>query len=349
MRWGRTYFAMQALAGAAWWVAVFASPFVRETTLGGLNPVVVAVFDIPLFVAASAVAAFGVKSAAMLTAGWTGFVAIALAVYATITGEAGWGVLAMVAAAGASVIALALFVLGRVPTEWIIFGPFAFRPAASRSTAVPHVASTFRQITVFWGLFLVVIPIIIAILERRWAVAFPFPAFAGPVGIAVLLAASALGISAAFVMSTLGDGTPLPSAMPNRLVIAGPYLWVRNPMALSGIVQGVAVGLILSSWLVIAYAIVGSVLWNYAIRPLEESNLEERFGDEFRRYREAVRCWIPRIPSTYRWTTSRRGRRKPSMYGRPRPAAAKVLPRRPLHEGPGSGGSEASMSPTSTK
>ncbi|MGO4690123.1 methyltransferase family protein [Glaciibacter sp. 2TAF33] len=244
----------------------------------------------------SAVAAFGVKGAAVATAGWTGFVTVALALNATFTAEAGVGVLAMVAATAGSVVALCLVLIGRVPTAWIAAGPFAFRPAAIRSTAAAHVVSTFRQILVFWGLFLVVIPLIIAVLEQRWAVSFAFPTFAAPAGVAVLVAASAIGISSAFVMSTQGSGTPLPSAMPNRLVIAGPYLWVRNPMALCGIVQGVAVGLILSSWLVLAYAIAGSLLWNYAIRPLEESDLEERFGDEFRRYRDTVRCWIPQVP-----------------------------------------------------
>jgi protein-S-isoprenylcysteine O-methyltransferase Ste14 len=298
MRWGQRYFAVQAIAGATWWVAVFASPFVRETTLGGLDPVAVAVFDIPLFVVASAVAACGVKGAALASACWTALVAIALAVYATVTTEAGWGVLAMAGATAGSVVALCLMVTGRVPTGWIIRGPFAFRTAAIRSTAAKHVISTFGQIVVFWGLFLVAIPFIATVLEQRWAVALPFPSFSGLLGIAVLLAASALGVSSAFVMSTLGSGTPLPSAMPNRLVIAGPYLWVRNPMAVSGIVQGIAVGLILSSWLVIAYAIAGSLLWNYAIRPFEESDLEERFGDEFRRYRDTVRCWIPRVPSS---------------------------------------------------
>ena len=45
--WGRRYFGVQAIAGAAWWVAVFASPVVREATLGSLDPVIVAVLDIP--------------------------------------------------------------------------------------------------------------------------------------------------------------------------------------------------------------------------------------------------------------------------------------------------------------
>ena len=88
--------------------------------------------------------------------------------------------------------------------------------------------------------------------------------------------------------------------MPNRLVIAGPYRWIRNPMAVAGIVQGAAVGLIMHSWLVIAYAIAGSLVWNYAIRPLEEGDLEKRFGQDFEDYRAAVRCWIPRIPKVQR-------------------------------------------------
>jgi len=296
MRWGRTYFAAQAIAGAAWWVAVFTSPPVSDVTLGGLNPISVAAFDVPLFVGASALAALGVRGAAVVSTCWTGVVAIALAGYATVTTEAGWGVVIMAAAAAGSALALCLVVLGRIPTDWIIRGPFAFRPATVRPIASAHMVSTFTQIAVFWGLFLVVLPLIIAVLEQRWAIALPFPVFGGPAGVAVLVAASALGIWSAVVMSTLGNGTPLPSAMPNSLVIAGPYRWVRNPMAVSGIVQGVAVGLILSSWLVIVYAVAGSLLWNYAIRPHEEADLEQRFGAEFRRYRDAVRCWLPRMP-----------------------------------------------------
>jgi protein-S-isoprenylcysteine O-methyltransferase Ste14 len=299
---GRAYFGVQAIAGGLWWIAVFTMPWVRNATLGDLDAVAIAIFDVPLFVIASAGAAIGVRVAAIVNTGWTCLVAGALATYATLTGQAGWGVLLMIASAAGSVVALSVLRTGRVPVDWIVRGPFAFRPARIRRTTVTHVAATFGQIFVFWGLFLVVIPSVIALLEQRWDLTPSFPPGVQFVGLALLGCASALGIWSAIVMSTLGQGTPLPSAMANHLVIAGPYRWVRNPMALAGISQGVAVGLILESWLVVAWAVAGSLVWNYVIRPFEETDLEERFGGEFLRYRSAVRCWVPRFPNSERLT-----------------------------------------------
>ena len=185
---------------------------------------------------------------------------------------------------------------GRLPTEWIVSrGPFAFRPADARASASSHLAATVVQIVIFWGFFLGAVPLALAFVEQRWGLTIPFPPTSGPSGFVVFLLASALGLWSAAAMSTRGGGTPLPAAMPNRLVIAGPYRFVRNPMAMAGISQGVAVGLMLSSWLVIAYSIAGSLVWNYVIRPLEESDLEARFDDAYRRYRMSVRCWWPRL------------------------------------------------------
>ncbi|MFB2583696.1 methyltransferase [Herbiconiux liukaitaii] len=301
---GRAYFAVQALGGAAWWVAVFAWPAVREATLGGLDPVIVAAFDIPLFVLGSAIAASGVRAAAVVASGWTVLVAVALAVYATVTTEAGWGVLIMAVAAAGSLLAVTAIVLGRIPTKWAVRGPFAFRAARGGRPVAEHVAGTFAQIVVFWGLFLVVIPLGIVWLEERWGVGIHLPP--GParpvetallvLGAVLLVLASGLGVWSAVVMSTIGGGTPLPSATAARLVVAGPYRWVRNPMAVAGIVQGAAVGLLLGSWLVVAYAVAGSLVWNLAIRPHEEADLQQRFGPAFTAYRRAVRCWIPRVP-----------------------------------------------------
>ena len=112
---------------------------VREATLGGLDPLVVAVLDVPLFVVGSALAAAGIRAAAVIATAWTLLVTLALAGYATITTEAGWGVVAMAAASAGSVVALLEVILGRVPTEWIMRGPFAFRVARPRQgRAVEH-------------------------------------------------------------------------------------------------------------------------------------------------------------------------------------------------------------------
>ncbi|MGW8483386.1 methyltransferase family protein [Microbacterium sp. NPDC055903] len=291
---GRWYFAVQALLGAAWWSMVFTTDAVRRLTLGELDPVLVAALDIPLFVIASALVALGMCWAVWIVVPWTALVAVCMATYATITTSAGWGALLMVGAAVAGAGAGFLVVFGRFPTERILRGPFAFRPAAPGTTG-RHVRRTVLQLIVFWGVFLLLAPAVIAAVERRWRLDIDLPFGVRAAGAVVLIAASALGIWSALAMSTRGAGTPLPSETASRLVVSGPYRFVRNPMAVAGITQGVAVGMLAGSWLVILYALCGSVMWNALVRPLEEDDLERRFGDDFRAYRDRVRCWVPRL------------------------------------------------------
>lgn len=292
---GRAYFAAQAVAGAAWWVAVFSSDAVREATLGRLDPVPVALLDIPLFVIGSAIAATGRWAALWIVPAWTAFATAGIVVYATLTGAAGWGAVLMIAATAGSVTSALLVARGHLPSEWMLIGPFAFRTARPESRRA-LLGLTGLQVMVFWVLFLAVIPAVIVWLEHRWQVAISVPAAVPVAGGVLLVSASALGLWSAHTMSTLGQGTPLPAALPRRLVVAGPYRWVRNPMAVAGIGQGVAVGLIAGSWLVVVYAICGSAVWNHLIRPHEEADLSARFGAEYDRYRAFVACWVPRLP-----------------------------------------------------
>ena len=106
----------------------------------------------------------------------------------------------------------------------------------------------------------------------------------------------ALGLTSGAVMAVRGRGTPLPADCPRELVVAGPYRFVRNPMAVAGLAQGVAVGIFLGSPVVVAYALAGGPAWHLLVRPWEEADLERRFGEPYRRYRAAVRCWLPRFP-----------------------------------------------------
>ena len=171
--------------------------------------------------------------------------------------------------------------------------PTLFRPARPRSTAA-NILWTAAQSVVIWGLALAVGPALLVGLERQLGVTglrfAPHPI----VAIVLFVACSALNLSAGVALAARGHGTPLPMACPRDLVVAGPYRHVRNPMAVAGIGQGIAVAVWLGSWIVLLYAAAGAVLWHVAIRPAEERDLAARFGSAYEAYRSAVLLWWPR-------------------------------------------------------
>lgn len=167
------------------------------------------------------------------------------------------------------------------------------RVAAPRSPAI-NLAKTLGQIAVFWSVFLLVLPRQLQALERALALpAFHVPAQVPVAGVLFALL-SALGLWSGATMAWLGSGTPLPLDTARELVVRGPYALVRNPMAVAGLGQGFAVGLGLGSWAVLLYVLVGAFLWQCLVRPREEAELLRRFGPAYARYRQAVRCWVPR-------------------------------------------------------
>lgn len=170
---------------------------------------------------------------------------------------------------------------------------------------------TLGQTVVFWSLFLLVLPVGIVVLETQLGLdgwRFGSPAWAWCGGLLFALG-GALGLTSGWVMAVRGRGTPLPADCARELVVVGPYRYVRNPMAVAGLTQGVAVGLLLGSPAVVAYALLGGPVWHLFVRRWEEADLERRFGDPYCRYRAAVWCWLPRL----------RGYR-PTDVDRPEPA-----------------------------
>lgn len=164
---------------------------------------------------------------------------------------------------------------------------------ANPSSANWILLKTFVQIFVVWSLILVVFPYMITILEDKLEVSrlnFPFQKIIGGV---FFIGISFVGLASAYTMSKIGKGTPLPLDSPTDLVISGAYKYVRNPMAVSGIGQGLAVALFLGSPLVAIYALMGAFIWQFIFRPLEEEDLRKRFGADYENYCRQVRCWIP--------------------------------------------------------
>jgi protein-S-isoprenylcysteine O-methyltransferase Ste14 len=167
------------------------------------------------------------------------------------------------------------------------------RPAST----LCNLLKTLAQSGTMWLIFLVLGPAIIWNIERAlgWSRFYLAFAWQREITVALFAAGWLLAWCSAFFLVTRGQGTPLPAASPCRLVIVGPYRHIRNPMALASLGQGAAIALFFGSPLMIAYISIGIMLWNYFARPWEEYDLERRFGEDYRRYKSQVRCWVPRL------------------------------------------------------
>jgi protein-S-isoprenylcysteine O-methyltransferase Ste14 len=114
-------------------------------------------------------------------------------------------------------------------------------------------------------------------------------------GLVLLILGLGLFVSSLRRFATEGEGTLAPWDPPRRLVIRGPYRYVRNPM-ISGVVFvlfGEALLLLSRPHAMWALIFLGA---NFVYIPLlEETGLKLRFGDSYREYCRHVPRLIPRL------------------------------------------------------
>jgi len=290
-----SYFLVQAIGTAAWWGLLVAYPpsvkwfQPNDWPVGSLMSFWLA--DLVLMVAGSVTAAIGVwrmnlwaGSVVWTVAGVVWYPTLVCVATSVQTGEAWIASSMMVCMAGLS-LAMAT-----------IHGKAGQSPATIRVTTMnrwPALLWTLGQTTIFWIAFLWILPMGIVELEQHieWN-AFSHP-FQTASSATLFFVASCLGLGSGITMAIRGNGTPLPTATAPCLVIAGPYRFVRNPMAVAGIIQGMAVGWYLGSVSVIVYSFAGAVLWHIAVRPVEEHDLAGRFGENYARYQSQTGLWVP--------------------------------------------------------
>jgi len=135
-------------------------------------------------------------------------------------------------------------------------------------------------------------------LFTRWHVPGPMSpsaVLAIAIGGVLLVLAIAVLIRAfaRFVME--GRGTPAPIAPPDRLVVGGDYRFVRNPMYLALITAILGQAMIFDSLGLLVYAVTVWAITAAFVHWYEEPVLLKRYGDDYRRYRQAVRAWLPRL------------------------------------------------------
>lgn len=81
----------------------------------------------------------------------------------------------------------------------------------------------------------------------------------------------------------------------HRLVMHGPYRWVRHPMYTALMLVGLAIVLISANWPVAFITIPGMTLAVVLRIPHEETMMVERFGDQYLNYMHQTGLVFPRL------------------------------------------------------
>jgi protein-S-isoprenylcysteine O-methyltransferase Ste14 len=113
------------------------------------------------------------------------------------------------------------------------------------------------------------------------------------VGLVLVALGGGLAIWCILTFALVGKGTPAPFDPPRKLVAAGPYRWVRNPMYIGAGAALAGAALFYQSAALVAFAAGFLLVTHLFVVFYEEPTLERTFGAQYADYRNAVPRWIP--------------------------------------------------------
>jgi protein-S-isoprenylcysteine O-methyltransferase Ste14 len=152
---------------------------------------------------------------------------------------------------------------------------------------------TITYATVFAGFLLIYLPArVLAWSGISRPVTIDAPQIIGMI-VGSFGALVALWCISAFVW--IGNGTPAPFDPPRRLVIRGPYRFVRNPMYTGGGLVLAGAALFYESTLLLAYGALFLLAAYLFVKWYEEPTLRRTFGQEYQAYCHRVRRWWPGV------------------------------------------------------
>lgn len=145
--------------------------------------------------------------------------------------------------------------------------------------------------TVFIGVVLIYLPA----RALSWAgidrpARFGLPQLLGTIA---TVGGAALAVWCILSFAVIGRGTPAPFDPPRRLVIRGPYRYVRNPMYLGAGLALAGAALFYQSGALLAYAVVFLLAMHAFVVWYEEPTLRQTFGEGYEAYLQRVRRWLP--------------------------------------------------------
>jgi protein-S-isoprenylcysteine O-methyltransferase Ste14 len=150
---------------------------------------------------------------------------------------------------------------------------------------------TITYATVFIGALLIYLPARIL----SWSGLVRPSTMAAPqiFGIVIGSAGALLALWCISTFIWIGKGTPAPFDPPRRLVIRGPYRFVRNPMYIGGVLALAGAALFFLSAPLLVYAACFLLAAHLFVVFYEEPTLRGSFGQDYEAYCHRVSRWLP--------------------------------------------------------
>ncbi len=115
-------------------------------------------------------------------------------------------------------------------------------------------------------------------------------------GAILVVVGGAIALSCVLAFVVIGRGTAAPFDPPRRLVVRGPYRFVRNPMYIGAGIALIGTATFYGSVALLGYLALLWVATHLLIVLYEEPTLRRSFGAEYEEYVTRVRRWWPRAP-----------------------------------------------------
>lgn len=129
--------------------------------------------------------------------------------------------------------------------------------------------------------------------DTRWIGGTVAVAAAHAAGAMLFLAGFALFAWCLSLFVRVGKGTLAPWDPTRRLVVVGPYRYVRNPMITGVLAMLAGEAVFLGSRVLAVWTLAFFVINNIYFLILEEPGLERRFGASYLEYKSVVPRWLP--------------------------------------------------------
>lgn len=154
-------------------------------------------------------------------------------------------------------------------------------------------ARAITYAVLFIGLVLIYVPA--ELLSRSGIVRPETLGVSQIAGMGIGAVGAAVALWCVFTFASWGRGTPAPFDPPRRLVVQGPYRYVRNPMYIGAGVALGAAALFYGSLTLLLYTGLFFLVTHLFVVWHEEPALRRTFGQDYEDYCSQVRRWWPRV------------------------------------------------------